>query len=272
VTGDDARPASRSPQARFAIVTVGLAIALFLAMLVFFEVGRRLGINAFERSGESARSGVGSVDGAVYALLSLLMGFTFSGAATRFMAKQELLVQESSAIRTVWQRIDAMPVESQAATRRLLREFTDAVIAAHRQMPGSPAETRDSDRIARVREELWSLALASSLTTAGDQARMLVLPSLNELFAHEERERLARQIHPPTVLYGMIGATALAAAMFAGYSMSEATSRNWLHIIGVSATIAFASYVILELEFPTRGLFRVDHIERKLLELRATMT
>ena len=57
-----------------------VTFGLFLGTLLFLEIGRRIGIRRKEES-ESSREGVGAIDGAVFALLGLLIAFTFSGAS-----------------------------------------------------------------------------------------------------------------------------------------------------------------------------------------------
>src|ERR1700754_3983951 len=94
---------------RFAAVTLALGVALFLAMLGFLEIGRRLGLRQTAKFGTAARSGVGIVDSSVYAVLALLLGFTFSGATTRFDHRRELLAQSVNAVSTAWLRIDFLP-------------------------------------------------------------------------------------------------------------------------------------------------------------------
>jgi hypothetical protein len=42
-------------------------------------------------------------------------------------------------------------------------------------------------------------------------------------------------------------------------------------MVAFSLTIAAATYLILDLEYPTMGLIRVEGFDRALLELRATM-
>ena len=71
-------------QVSFVALTVAFASALFFGMLLLLEAGRRLGLREAAKHGGNARSGVGIVDGVVYGLLGLLIGFTFSGAADRF--------------------------------------------------------------------------------------------------------------------------------------------------------------------------------------------
>ena len=106
--------------AQFGFMTVGIAISVFLAMLLFIEVGRQLGIKATAKRGEAARAGVGGVDGVVYSMIGLLIGFTFSGAAGRFDKRRELTVKEVNAVSTAWQRIDLMPPDQQPGFRRCI--------------------------------------------------------------------------------------------------------------------------------------------------------
>ena len=100
---------------------------------------------------------------------------------------------------------------------------------------------------------------------------MLVLPALNEMFGIVESERMARRMHPPMVIFVMLGLTALAAAMFAGYGIASGPTRNWIYLLGIAATISSSAYVIADLEYPRLGLIRIDAIDQALVELRATM-
>jgi len=98
---------------------------------------------------------------------------------------------------------------------------------------------------------------------------MLLLPALNELFGAVEKERMARRSHPPWLMWLMLGITALAAAVFAGYALPR--RRNWLYILGLAASISIAMYVTIELEYPRLGFVRVDATDQTLIELRKTM-
>jgi hypothetical protein len=67
-----------------------LAGGLFVGMLVLLEVGRRLGLRRIVPDSDVARSGFGVVEGAIFALMGLLIAFTFSGAASRFDMRRHL--------------------------------------------------------------------------------------------------------------------------------------------------------------------------------------
>ena len=73
------------------------------------------------------------------------------------------------------------------------------------------------------------------------------------------------------MIFVMLGIAAVSTALFAGYGIASGATRNWIYMIGIAATIAVATYVILELEYPRLGLFRMNEMDQALVELRATM-
>jgi hypothetical protein len=147
----------------------------------------------------------------------------------------------------------------------------DELLAWYTAAPGAMPATREPPTLIRAQNEVWNLSVAACLTTAGDRARMLLLPALNDMFGAVERERAARIMHPPSLVFVMLGIAALASALFAGYGMAVGAHRNWMYIIGIAAAVSIAAYVVLELEYPRLGLVRVDEIDRTLQDLRTSM-
>ena len=85
-------------------------MALFLGMLVL-EVGWRIGARRLAEDPNGADAGVGAVEGAVFALLGLLIAFTFSEAASRFDTRRQLIVEETNDIGTAYLRLDLLPMK-----------------------------------------------------------------------------------------------------------------------------------------------------------------
>src|SRR5215475_15115285 len=119
----------------FILFSVVLAVGLFISMLVFLEVGRRLGVRRLAERGSPDSAAVGVVDGAVYGLLALLIGFTFSGAADRFDRRRELIAEEKNAAETAWLRVSIMPPDLQPPILTHFREYIDAIIAYYAENP-----------------------------------------------------------------------------------------------------------------------------------------
>lgn len=245
------------------------ALGMFVAILLFLELGRRMGVQRLNVPG--SRAGVGVVDGSVYALVALLIGFTFNGAASRFDNRRELVGETANVAGTTWQRIDMLPADLQPPVRAGMKRYLDALIASYSDPMGATEPLRQSAALTKAQDEVWLSAVNAVSTQAGERARMLLLPSMNELFGAVEKERLARAIHPPRLIYVLLAIATLTGAVFVGYAIATAEKRNWIYMLGIAGTIASATYLVAELEYPRLGRVRVDAIDRTIVDLRATM-
>ena len=98
---------------------------------------------------------MGSVEGAVYGLLGLLIAFSFSGAASRFEARRDLIVQEANAIGTAYLRLDLLPDEARDGLREKFRRYLDTRLSAYRKMPDIEAAMAELARAsAHARRDL----------------------------------------------------------------------------------------------------------------------
>jgi len=254
-----------------AFTTSLLTLGLFLGMLALLEIGRRIGAARTKAEGEGARAGTVAVESAVFALMGLLIAFTFSGAGARFDSRRQLIVEEANAIGTSWLRLDLLPAEAQPALREKFRSYLDSRLETYRRLPDLAAAKEELARTAKLQAEIWTQAVASCREQGTQPATMLLLPALNQMIDIATTRTMAAQMHPPRVIFAMLFALALASALLAGYGMAGAEARNWTHMVGFAALIAASAYVILDLEYPRRGWIRIDASDRVLVELRQSM-
>ena len=257
--------------ANFLTVVLLLCGVLFLGMLLAMEVGRRMGARRLVTDPGGARAGTGAVEGAVFALLGLLLAFTFSGAASRFDDRRHLVTEEANAIGTAWLRIDVLPAHAQPPLRHLFREYVDSRLATYRNVADVDATRAELVRDQELQREIWTQAVNAARDSGSQPAHMLLLPALNDMIDITTTRAMATQIHPPPIIFIMLSVLALAGATLVGYGMAEARTRNWLHSVGFAAVMAVAIYVILDIEYPRLGLIRVDAVDQVLMELRRSM-
>jgi len=255
-----------------AVVGGGLAAAVFLGILLFLEVGRWIGRLAITRFGRAGQPNVGSLETAVFALMGLLIAFTFSGALSRFDTRRAQAVDEANAIETAWLRLDLLPASAQPKIRRAFRDYVDARIATYRRLPDLAGARQELARSQKLQDEVWSQAVAATqLPEARPASAMLLLPALNQMFDIVGTRVAAMQMHPPNVVYAMLACLALAAGLLSGYQSAGERVRDWIHHLGFAAIMAFTIYVILDLEFPRLGWIRIDTIDELLVQVRAGM-
>jgi len=208
----------------------------------------------------------------VFALLGLLIAFTFSGALSRFDSRRVTVVDEANAIGTAWLRIDLLPAAAQPKLREAMRAYVDSRIATYRGLPDIAAARAELARSQALQGEIWSQAVrALRDEKAGLAAELLVLRSLNDMFNFTTTRSAATLIHPPAIIYWMLIAFSVAAAVLAGYQTAGEKDYDWPHKIGFAAMVALTVYVIFDIEYPRLGLVRIDAIDRVLVDVREGM-
>jgi hypothetical protein len=82
---------------------------------------------------------------------------------------------------------------------------------------------------------------------------------------------MALQTHPPRIIYALLFGLGLICSLLAGYRMSSAQHRSWLHIFGFTVITVIIVYVMLDAEYPRAGLIRLENADQLLVDLRDGM-
>ena len=243
-----------------------------LATLVCLELGRRSGRRALSVDEANRPAGLGTVETVAFGLLALLLAFTFSGAASRFDARRALVVEEANAIGTAWLRLDVLPAAAQPKLRDEFRRYVDSRIATYRRIAETDfaAARAELDRSAALQNEIWADA-AAACREAPSQATIVLYPALNAMIDITTTRTAATEMHPPPIIYAVLGVISLVCSLLVGYEMGASPTTSRVHIWGFALILAFTLYVILDFEFPRIGLVRVDDFDKLLVQVRAAM-
>lgn len=253
------------------LLSVFFAIFLLVGMLVLLEIGWRTGAR-HRMSRDRAQAGLGAVDGAIFALLGLLIAFTFSGAATRFDSRRALIIEETNNIGTAWLRLDLLHDGPRAKLRETFRRYVDSRLAVYRQSVDFADAREALNRSNAIQTEIWNEAVAATKEEGiPPSASMLLLPALNAMFDITTVRTAAIQTHPPWIIFAMLAMLAFVSSLLAGYGMAGSKLRSWMHMISFALIMSVSVYVILDLEFPRLGLIRIDNFDQFLVSLRQSM-
>lgn len=242
---------------------VVLALVLFAALVVCLDIGYRLGVRRISTT-PNAHEGFGAIEAAVFGLFGLLLSLSFFGAATRLDARRQLMIRETNAIADAYMRIDLLPGEAQPEARHLFREYLDARLSIS-QNPDEAVVDSEVRHAAKLQREIWSRAVSAN--QEGVPGAALLLAAVNQMVGIEEEQAIAMQTHLPLLVFYLLVAAALLSALVAGFGMARG-SRNWLSIFVYASIVTLTLYVMVDMEFPRRGLIRVGAADRAMSELR----
>jgi hypothetical protein len=214
---------------------------------------------------------VAAITGAVFALLGLLVAFTFSGAAARYDQRRLLIIQEANAIGTAWLRLDLLPADAQPGLRQQFRQYLDLRLSAYDKLPDIEAAFAELTRADVMQREIWAAATEASRATPGSPATILLIPALNQMFDITTTRTVTAQIHPPPVVYVLLYLLVLISSLFVGYEQGVKPGRYTLHTGAYTVIMALAVFVILNLEYPRLGFIGLDAADQVLADVRKTM-
>jgi hypothetical protein len=240
---------------------------LFVSMLACLEVGYRVGWrNAHQHP--TAHEGIGAIEAAIFALLGLLLGFSFSGATTRLDARRQLIVSETNAVGTAYLRLDELPASEQPEMRRLFREYVGARLGAYAHIPQMNAFHQGVAQAEQLQQQIWARAVAASRNDPTQNTARLLLPALNEMIDITTTRTIAIDTHLPGLVFSLLVLVALSSGLVAGYAMAKRRRRSWLHMFLYAACIAITVYTVIDLDYPRSGLIRLNSADKALEHLR----
>jgi hypothetical protein len=252
----------------FELSLIGFCLLLFGVMWGALLMGSRWGARwRVRREGES-EAGLRAIEAAVFALMGLLIAFTFQGAASRFDDRRSLIVEEANAIGTTWLRIDLLPAEFQSELRSLFREYTDARIVAS-VAHGAAERTATAKTVDELQARIWAVTIKATAVSSTATTSLFV-GSVNETFDLVTTRTMAQRMHPPMLVFVLLLVMMLLAGLLAGWALPNLGS-NQLHLVTFAAVMALTFYVIVDLEYPRVGLLRVDDFDSALRAVRAGM-
>jgi hypothetical protein len=250
-----------------AALAVVVSISLFVGMLLCLEAGFRIGHYISEKN-EYAHEGTGTIGAAVFALLGLLLGFTFANGISHLDHRRELIVREANAIGTAYLRLDLLPANQQSEMRGLFREYLDTRLHVYERLPNLDAADHELTRAAQLQQQIWTKAVAAGLSDPSQHVARLLLPALNDMIDVTTSRTIALHTHLPPLIFGLSICVALLSGLIAGYDMAKRKRRSWLHMMLYAVVIALTVFTFLDLDYPRFGLIRLNAADSALIQLR----
>ena len=242
-----------------------LALILAIVLTLALDAGRRTAIRLRIHEVAGRREQMGTIRDGLFLLLSLLMGFTLTMAASRFADRRSLLIDEGISIGTTYLRTMALPASYRNHSRQLLKEYLDSRIELNNATSDPGQFEKALLHSKQIQTELWSDAAAAA-EIDHTAITATYINSLNETIALHVKRVASFENRVPLPIVITIMCVAIAAVFSRGCTI---TSRFWLTLILIPITISIVAALIVDLDTPNRGLLRLD--ERVVQRLKADM-
>jgi len=243
-----------------------LGVLLVIVLALVLDLGRRTAAYFQIEKDTQRKEQVSTIRDGLFILVSLLLGFTLSLAASRFVERRSLLVEEAISIGTTYLRASTLPPSHRDHSKQLLQEYVDARLDMDNARVDANRFSEAVRRSKRLQDELW----LDAATVAQDDRTAITavyINSLNETIDLHEKRVAADENRVPQPVWLLILCISVIAVFTRGATLP---SRFWATLILIPITIAIVVALVADLDSSSSGLIRID--QRAMQRLKADMS
>jgi len=234
---------------------IAMAGGLLATLVVALETGYRVGLRIRRLDPEGGGPQVGTIQAAVLGLLGLLLAFSFAAAGSRFLERQDLIVQEANAIGTAYLRADFLPEPHRSELQAALKEYTlHRIATSERLVEGWDASLRTD--VERMHGRIWRAARDG--VVARPEFAVTILPPVNDVIdLHSTRLGAVRK-HIPWVVMCLLLVCSLLCVGIIGYGGGIDGHRRLPMSLSLALLVAASLWITIDFDHPRKGLLRIS--------------
>ncbi|HEX6193496.1 MAG TPA: hypothetical protein VFZ42_14080 [Chitinophagaceae bacterium] len=245
-----------------------LVAVLFVLMLVFLYLGRKVGIHK-ARSGQKKEAGeTGTIISAMFGLMAFLLAFSFGMSASRYDTRRSNIIDEANAIGTAVLRADLYPADQRDLFRKDFQEYLEARILFYEARRNLGLVAKAQDDATKSGQRLWARAAELSHNSANMVASQQMIPALNQMLDDSTTRLMGELARVPDSIIWMLFILAVASTFYLGYASAAKEVLDWMVATGFCLLISLVIYITLDLDRPRRGLIDLSTSQKAMIELR----
>jgi hypothetical protein len=207
------------------------------------------------------------VRAATLTLLSLIIGFSFSMAISRYDQRKNYEEAEANAIGTEYARAGLMPAAHAAAVLPQLRKYIDLRILFYRTRNDRQLRKISADT-ARLQTEMW-FAVQAPAVAQPTPVIALAVSGMNDVLNSQGYTQAAWWNRIPISAWGLLVVTAICGNVLVGYGAHGANTRTALLLV-LPLVVSISFLLIADIDSPRGGLIRV--VPQNLVSLSQSLS
>jgi len=242
---------------------LGLVVGIILVLALI--LGRHTAIRYKIEHTPERKEQMAGIRNGFFFLASLLLGFSLNTAASRYLERRSLLVEEAVSTGTTYLRASTLPEPYRDHSKTLLREYVESRLDLS-DISVNPSKVNGHDQAKRIHGDLW---LDAATVAQNDRTAVTAayINSLNQTIDLHEKRVAAFENRIPHTVWFLIVFVSVIATFTRGSTLG---AHFWLTFILVPLTLSIVVALIADLDTPSRGLIRLD--QRALQRLKVDMS
>jgi hypothetical protein len=241
-------------------------LSLLAALALALEVGFRAGRKDSKEAAGTMVAQIGVIQGALLGLLGLLLAFSFAAAGSRFLERQDLILQEANAIGTATLRADLLAEPFRSDLRAALKSYTAQRLTASVRSSGDldPALQAEVDRYHAL---MWRAAAQG--VAARPEAVLAVLEPVNSLIDLHSTRVAARRKRLPRLVMSLLVSCSILSVGVIGYGCGLGRQRHLAMTGSLALLIGAALWITIDLDRPRQGWIQLSDAPLQALKFDA---
>jgi hypothetical protein len=247
------------------MIEILVALGLIAGIVAAHEIGFWLG-SLTRSADEPFDRQVALVRTSTAALVAFLIGFAFSGAASRFIDRLDIIVKEANALGTAYLRADTIAEPQRGELKAALKEYTSDRITLLSREGRNQIEPLLA-KVNGLHERMWRSAVKGTQDKAPLMA--IVLPPINQIIdLHSTHLAMARRHLPIPIMTALLATAAIGVGML-GFGNGRVGRRFSVLDSVYGAVLVVALWMTIDLDYPGIGIIRVSNLP--VVEILAAM-
>ncbi|MEJ2328397.1 MAG: hypothetical protein P8Z33_00875 [Gammaproteobacteria bacterium] len=230
----------------------------FGVMIISLEIGFRVGKKRRDTWRNAESGGGGIVQTSIFAVLGLVLAFTYSAGLTRFEARKAALLNEANALGTAFLRADMASEPGRTELMESLYEY-----AVTRSIPPRSSVTLKDQNVflsktLEKQARIWPATKRVIDQENPDPLEVSILASINNVLdAHTVRFAAVIDGLHPTIIF-LLALVTLSAMAVAGFNAGIHGRMSRWRMTAFAIVLTALVFVILDLDRPNDGTIIVD--------------
>jgi hypothetical protein len=188
-------------------------------------------------------------------LLSLIIGFTFSMAVSRYDQRKNYEEEEANAIGTEYVRAGLLPAADAAKVRAALKDYLDQRVLFYKVSDSEELRNINA-KTAELQLWLWS-AVQCPVVAQPNPVLALALSGMNDVLNSQGYTQAAWWNRIPPGAWGLMLAVGVISNLLIGYD-SRRAGRKLARLLVLPFVVSVAFFAIADIDSPRRGIIRVN--------------
>ena len=251
----------------FQLPTYSLFVIIFFLIIVCNQLGYRYKKKQIRKHPGEIQESMGSIEGAMLGVTSLLLGFSFSVAVSKYEVRRQLTVEEANHIGTAILQCDLFPDSIRVPLRADFKEYVEVRIAYYEARHDEDLVMQELRKSEVISGRIWKRVAGHSSNPDFRVSILQMVPNLNEMIdIAVTRDAMRITKVPPLILWTLV-VFVLSAAFLLGTDY-KGNKRNIMLLCGYALVMSMTMNLINELSHPRQGLINLDLVEMKMKDLR----